>query len=242
MPATAAAADVGQAVDDALSAALDADAAVSPPAYDAPPRQAAAADPEAPHGRDGDGTPLAPHGIGKNGRPRIKPAGPGRGKTKDAQPRVTDKPPATAVVAPGGTQASGRDYSEDLAGLGLSVWVGASALKGGRLPLIKVPVPDLRPFAYVWHAELGRGVAAWNNAAQHNAAVRGWVEKLAGEGSWQWVIGVGIWSANLLAGFQELAAKENAGLRAQAAAANDANLQAFLAEQLAAADPVPAAA
>lgn len=240
MPA-AAAPDIGQAVDDALNAALDADAAVSPPAYDAPPRQATSADPEAPHGRDENGKPLAPHGIGKNGRPRIKPAGPGRGKTRDAQPRVTGK--TAAAVATTGQPPAGRDYSEDLAGLGLSVWVGASALKGGRLPVVKVPVPDLRPFAYVWHAELGRGVAAWNNAAQHSPAVRGWVEKLAGEGSWQWVIGVGIWSANLLAGFQELAAKENAGLRAQAAAANDANLQAFLAEQLAAADgPAPATA
>lgn len=237
--AAAAAPPAAGDVDSAFDAALNKDAAISPPAYDAPPRQAVSADPDAPHGRDEDGKPLAPHGIGANGRPRIKPAGPGRGKKKDAAPRVTDKP-AAAVATTG--QAPGRDYSEDLAGLGLSVWVGASALKGGKLPVLKVPVPDLRPFAYVWHDQLGAGVAAWNNAAQHNATVRGWVEKLAGEGSWQWVIGVGIWSANLLAGFQELAAKDNAGLRASAAAANDANLQKFLAEQLATAAGATAAA
>ena len=83
---------------------------------------------------------------------------------------------------------------------------------------------------------------AWNQAAQHNATVRGWVEKLAGEGSWQWVIGVGIWSANMLAGLQEIAGKDNADLRRRAAAANDAELQEFLRRAGGRADPLAAAA
>ena len=75
-----------------------------------------------------------------------------------------------------------------------------------------------------------QGVAAWNAAQRRsrNATVRGWVEKLAGEGSWQWVFGVGIWGANLAAGFQELAAKDNAELRGKASAANDQIMQEFL--------------
>lgn len=227
-------------VDEAFAAALRQDAAVSPPEH-APPPRAEAVDPEAPHGRDDAGAALAPYGTNKKtGRPNLKPGGPGRGHKGDDKPRVTE--PGKAVTAGAAGPASGQpktagpDYSEDLAGLGYSVWMGASAFQGGRLPLVKIPMPDLRPYAYVWHDQLPRGVTAWNKAAQQNATVRGWVEKLAGEGSWQWVIGVGIWGANFLAGCQELAAKENADLRQAATAANDVNLKEFLAAAMEAAE------
>lgn len=228
------AAAVDAAVDAALGDALRQDAAASPPEHAAPPR-AEAVDPDAPHGRDDAGTPLAPYGMNKKTkRPNLKPGGPGRGHKSDDKPRVTD--PGTSGTAGPANAASGQqkpagpDYSEDLAGLGYSIWMGASAVRGGKLPLVKIPVPDLRPYAYVWEDQLPRGVAAWNAAAQQNATVRGWVQKLAGEGSWQWVIGVGIWGANFLAGCQELRAdKELAG---KAAAANDQNIKAFLAEQI----------
>jgi hypothetical protein len=216
-------------VDEAFQAALEHDAAVTPPAYDPPPRQQASADPEAPHGRDDDGKPLAPHGVNKKtGRPNLKPAGPGRGHKGDDEARV--KPPGKEIAGKTGGKTK-ADYSEDLAGLAMGVWMGASAVKGGRIPLIKVKLPDLRPYAYVWHEQLPQGVAVWNNAAQQNATVRRYVEKLAGEGSWQWVIGVGIWSANLLAGCQELAG--DAETRKTAAAANDLNMKEFLETQMA---------
>ncbi len=237
--------DIDAAVDAALGDALSADAAVSPPEHPPPPR-AEAADPDAPHGRDDAGTPLAPYGINKKTkRPNLKPAGPGRGHKSDDKPRVTaqgkDTPASPAKAASGQPGSGGRDYSEDLAGLGYSIWMGASAVRGGKLPLVKITMPDLRPYAYVWEDQLPRGVAAWNAAAQQNATVRGWVQKLAGEGSWQWVIGVGIWGANFLAGCQELRA--DSGLATQAAAANDLNIKAFLAQQIAqAAGPAPAPA
>ena len=144
----------------------------------------------------------------KTKRPNLKPGGPGRGHKNDDKPRVTD-PGKTVAAGPGkaagGQPAAARaDYSEDLAGLGMSVWMAGSALQGGQLPLLKIRGTGPAPYAYVWHDQLPRGVAAWNAAAQQNATVRGWVEKLAGEGSWQWVFGVGIWGANLPAGFQEL--------------------------------------
>lgn len=238
---------VDAAVDAALGDALRTDAAASPPEHPGPPRQDSAADPDAPHGRDDAGTPLAPFGINKRTkRPNLKPGGPGRGHKSDDKPRVTGAG-TTAAAAPakgagGQPAAAGRDYSEDLAGFGMGIWMGASAVKGGRLPLIKIPVPDLRPYAYVWHDQLPRGVAAWNTAAQQNAAVRRWVDKLAGEGSWAWVLGVGIWGSNFLAGCQELAAKQNGELRKMAAEANDTNMEAFLAAQLQAAAQTPAPA
>lgn len=229
-------------VDSAFDAALRKDAAVSPPTYDAPPRQQVSADPEAPHGRDEEtGEPLIPHGVNKKtGRPNLKAPGPGRGHKADDKPRVTgpgkDAPATGAKPGSGQQAAAGPDYSADLAGLGTSIWMGASACKGGQLPLIKLKVPDLRPYAYVWNEQLPTGVAAWNRAAQQNATVRGWVTKLGGEGSWQWVIGVGIWGANFLAGCQELARKENAELRERATALNDQEMKEFLAAAMAAAE------
>jgi hypothetical protein len=220
-------------VDEAFRAALAQEAqAAPPPEVPPPPRRAVDTDPEAPHGRAEDGTPLAPFGINKRtGLPNKSAGGPGRGHRE--RPRVVD-PPLGKPAAAGGpreTAAAGA-YAEDLAGLATSVWIGASALQGGTLPLVKIRTPDLRPFAYLWHEQTPQLVAAWAQAAQSNATVRGWVGKLAGEGSWQWVIAVGVTSANFLAGCAELAKAQNAALRAQFTAANDAELSAFLAAQI----------
>lgn len=228
---TAAANGTGE-VDDAFRAALEHDAQVTPAEMPAPPRKAVSTDPDAPHGRDEDGKPLAPFGINKQtGKPNVRKAGPGRGKKADA-PRETE----VGKPAPGKGKAAGPDYSADLAGLATSVWIGASACQGGKLPLIGLKVPDLRPYAAVWHDQTPQLVAAWNQAAQQNSTVRGWVDKLAGQGSWQWVIAVGVTSANFLAGCTELAKKENAELRQRYADHNDMTLKEFLTAQMEAAE------
>ena len=235
-------------VDEAFRRALEQDA-VATPAYPAPPRQAVSADPEAPHGRAEDGTALAPHGHTKDGRPRIKPAGPGRGKHRaEDQPRVTDAP-AGAVE---GQVITGPDYREDLTGLAMTVWLAGSTMRGGRLLIL--PVPDTRPYAAVWYQQMPGMVNAWNEAARKNAKVRGYVEKLAGEGSWAWVFGVTVTSMSFLAGCVEIARKDDAETgdararaRAAAAEANDARLREFMEAQIQAiglepADEEPAAA
>lgn len=224
---TAAANGAGE-VDDVFAAALAHDAAVAPPDIPAPPRTAPSGDPDAPHGRSEDGTPLAPFGLNKTtGRPNLRKPGPGKGHKAD-RPRTT--PAGKAPSAPGKPAAGAPsvDYSADLAGLATSIWIGASAMQGGRLPLIGIKIPDMRPYAAVLHHQTPQLVGAWNRAAQQSPTVRGWVEKLAGEGSWQWVIGVAVVSANFAAGCTELAKKENAELRAQYAAHNDQQLQEFL--------------
>ncbi len=218
---------VADDVDAAFSAALAADAGVTQAEIPAPPRKAAVVDPDAPHGRAEDGTPHAPWGIGANGKPRIKPAGPGRPKPKDEQARVARTPEAKSKNA---SAPEGADYREDLAGLGMSVWMGAAAL------------PVTRPYAHVWKQSLPGMVNAWNEAAKQNATVRGYVEKLSGEGSYAWVIGVALATAPLVAGCLELAKPgktaedkaERKQLRAQYADACEAEVREFMSAQMAA--------
>jgi hypothetical protein len=214
-------------VDAAFEAALSADAGRDVPAdIAAPPRHDR--DPEAPHGRAEDGSPIAPFGLKADGTPRLREPGPGRPKG-DEKPRVTASAPGPGKASKGG---GGADYTDDLMGLGLSVWVGASALKGGKL--LGLPLPDARPYAVAWKAQLPQTVAAWNAAAQQNATVRGYVEKFSGEGSLSWVIGVAVASAGFIAGCAEIA-RADASTKAQLAAANDAQMQQFIAEQIASA-------
>jgi hypothetical protein len=208
-------------VADTFHAALEKDAGrepgrdvSSPPP---PPR-----DPEAPHGRGPDGAPLAPHGLRADGTPRIKPAGPGRPRTA-----VAEVPPA-AAAAPG-APPQGEDFSQDLLNLATSVWIGASNLKGGKLG--PFALPDLRPYALVWHKQTPSLVNTWNEAAKQNPAVRAYVRKLSGEGSWSWIIGVAISGAGLAAG---MAAVRSAPpeKRAELAAINDAKSKEFITAQM----------
>jgi hypothetical protein len=216
------------AVDDigvAFEAALAKDAGTSPPPeMPAPPRKPDR-DPGAPHGRAEDGSPVAPYGLKADGTPRLKPAGPGRPKGDD-KPRVTQTPPPSA---PGAGAQEGAGYTDDLMGLGTSVWLVASSIRGGKLGPVKVP--DLRPYAAVWHSQLPPMAAAWNEAAKQNAAVRGYVEKWTGDGSMAWVVGVGVTAAGFVAGCIELA-KAPPEIRARAAAANDTAMQEFIGAQV----------
>lgn len=222
-------------VDAALEAALRDDADLAPPSVAAPPRVAESADPDAPHGREDDGSPKAPYGLRADGRPRLKPAGPGRGHKGD-KPRETDTPAAAAATA-GKPAAGQQDYSAELTNLGIAVWIGASAFKGGTLPLIKIKLPDLQAHAMLWHEQMPHHVAAWNVACQQSPAVRAWVMKFAGEGGLSWVVGVGIVSANFLASATELAKPERAQIRKAYAEANSRTLAEFLAAQVPAATP-----
>lgn len=208
-------------IDAAFEAALAKDAGADPPVtVPAPPRRP---DPEAPHGRAEDGSPMAPYGMKADGTPRLKPAGPGRGGKTD-KPRVEDSP-APAAAADG----SGPDFTADLTTLGLSVWLGASMIRGGKLWRFRLP--DTRPYAAVWKQELPRNVAAWNLAAKQNATVRGYVKKLSGDGSWSWVLAVGLAGVSTFAGIVELA-KAGPEVRAQVADVNDAAMQVFVQEQM----------
>jgi hypothetical protein len=206
----------------AFEAALATDAGTSPPPeIPAPPRKPER-DPAAPHGRTEDGSALAPYGLKSDGTPRLKPAGPGRPKGDD-KPRVTTATSRSDTVA--AKAGGGADYTQDLMGLGTSVWLGASSIRGGKLGPVKVP--DLRPYAAAWHAQLPVMAAAWNTAAQQNETVRGYVEKFTGDGSMTWVIGVAVASAGFVAGCIELA-KAPAEVRGRAAAANDARMQEYV--------------
>lgn len=214
----------------AFEAALRADAsAVAAGQAPAPPRITSSSDPEAPHGRGDDGRPLAPFGYVKGTeRPRIKPAGPGRGG-KDDQPR-TERTPAVPAGQAGKVipPSTLPDFREDLAGLGMSIWIGGAML------------PPTRPYAYLFHQSLPGMVEAWNAAAQQNAAVRGQVEKWAGEGSYGWVLRVSIATVPFLVSCAQLAstpkdpaaAAERKQLRAQLGEMAKADLDAYMRTQL----------
>lgn len=227
---TAAVADV----DEVFLGALAADAgAPAPDAAPAPPR--VDVDPEAPHGRAADGTPLAPHGFKADGTPRRNSPGPGRGRKGPEAARVAV---SGAPTAPGGSPAA-ADYTDDLMTLGTTLWVGASSLKGGRL--LGFPLPDCRPYAALWHAQLPQQAAAWNVAAQQNPTVRGYVKKFTGEGAMTWVIAVAVAGAGFAAGCAEIA-RGDAATRDRLAAVNDMKMQAFIAEQTAALEAAEMAA
>lgn len=237
----AAPADFGGApanpVGDAFEQALRSDAqAAQAGQAPAPPRITASSDPEAPHGRGDDGKPLAPFGFVKGTeRPRIKPAGPGRGGKDDA-PR-TAKAPAVAAgqagkVIPPGDQP---DFREDLSGLAMSVWIGGAML------------PPTRPYAYLFRQAMPGMVEAWNAAAQQNAAVRAQVEKWAGEGSYGWVLRVSITTVPFLVACAQLAstpkdpaaAADRKALRADLAARSKADLDEYMQTQMADSEPDP---
>lgn len=217
-------------IDETFSSALKTDAGLADPEMPSPPRKFPG-DPEAPHGRDEAGAPLAPYGIGKNGRPRIKPAGPGRARTGDEKPRVDDKPDSPGAGKDRDKDTGGgADYAADLNELGMAIWLGASAMRGGKLWFLRFP--DTRPYAAVWKQQLPASVAAWNVAAKQNAAVRGYVKKFSGDGSWSWVIGVSVSSISLLAACIEVA-KAPAYVRETLADSNDQEMEQFMTAQLA---------
>lgn len=217
---------VDEDVASALSGALEADAGHAAADEPSPPPRRPQRDPDAPHGRDEDGAPKAPYGIGSNGRPRIKPAGPGRGgkKDKDDRPRVADSPPRGAPGEPGDT------YEQDLADLGLSVWMGMSGLRGGRIPVVKLAVPDMRPYAMVFHDQVPALAHSWAVAARQNATVRAYVTRWSGDGSRTWVIGVVVSGAALAAAMAEVSRPEAAAVRARLAEANDQALRELIAQ------------
>jgi hypothetical protein len=219
---TATADPVANAFEAAL--AKDAGRAASPPPDIPPPPPV---DPDAPHGRDAEGTPLAPYGHHKQtGRPNKKPPGPGRPKTATA-PAAGGRA-AGMSSPPGSPSTGGEDYAGDLKDLADGIWMGASGLKGGRLGPVRVP--DLRAHALAWHQSTPQLVGAWAAAADKNPTVRGYVRKLSGEGSWSWIIGVAISAAGLAAGLAAVSSA-TAEDRAQLAAHNDKLSEAFVREQ-----------
>jgi hypothetical protein len=233
---TALAPELGD-VDSAFSEALAADSGAAVdhgPPVSAPPKKSD--NPDAPHGYAEDGvTALAPYGHKADGRPRIKPGGPGRARAAgDDRARVAPMRPASSQAGPGpgagSSSTDGPDFTEQLADLGTTVWLAGSMLRGGRL--IIVPVPDVRPYAAVFKQQLPGLVGAWNVAARQSPAVRGYVERVSGEGAWSWKVGVAVTMVGLAAACAEMA-KAPPAVKAAAAAVNDAELERFMTAQIA---------
>lgn len=230
---TAATAELGD-VDSAFAAALAADSGAAVdhgPPVAAPPKKSD--NPDAPHGLGPDGAPLAPYGHKADGRPRIKPGGPGRARAPDDRARVAPMRPASSPSSSsssGNSSADGPDFTEQLEDLGTTVWLAGSMLRGGRL--IIVPVPDVRPYAAVFKQQLPGLVGAWNVAARQSTAVRGYVERVSGEGAWSWKVGVAVTCVGLVAACAEMA-KAPPEVKAAAAAANDDELARFMTAQVA---------
>lgn len=141
-------------------------------------------DPEAPHGRDGEGKPLAPFGYTKEGKVRKTTAG---RKPKTDQARTTDAQPPAPEGKPG--QLPARDFSAELMDTGETVWFGGSVLAkvGPQIPVLGrfVPGKKLAATMAVFDAERPRLAAALNLAAQHDARARRLAAKLAdNEAGW----------------------------------------------------------
>jgi hypothetical protein len=185
------------AAEQAFHAAMAAPEPGDSPDYPAPPRK----DTSAPYGRKADGTPHA--------KPGRKP------RTAADKPRTArnvPEPPAKPGGKGTGSQPVTTDYSAMLADFGQAVWMGLAS------------IGPTRAYAAVWKMSLPAEVQAWNQAAQQNATVRGYVEKLAAGPTW--VVGVAIATAPLFGGV--VAVLRDPGARAQLARQTEEDFTAFL--------------
>jgi hypothetical protein len=129
---------------------------------------------------------------------------------KDAHDKARTSPKPSAKVS-----GPPKDYTGALADTATGVWVSLSAL------------PFTRAYAAVWKQTSPGMVSAWNQAAQQNAQVRTYAEKLAsGEGG-VWILGVAMASVPLVAGCWEVF-KADKGTRDQVAAHNDAEFEKWV--------------
>lgn len=166
-------------IEDEFRAALERDAHVdaaanAPPA---PPRR----DPDAPHGRNDDGSPIAPYGVKADGVPRLKPAGPGRGGK--ATGAAVDKPRVTVAPQPDGARAaaSGRDYTEQLDDLAQGVW---AVMSGVPVPWKKARI-RVQAQAAIWHGNTPILVRSANTIARHSPPVAQKIDALTtGNAAW----------------------------------------------------------
>lgn len=212
--------------EDQFRAALERDAGqaaaqdVPPP----PPRR----DPDAPHGRDEQGQPLAPYGTKADGTPRLKPAGPGRGRTG---PAAIDPPRVTAAPPPGAAQAAARDYAEQLDELGEGVWM---LLSGVPVPWRGVRI-RVQAQAAILKANKPVLVRSCNTIARHSPAFAARVDALT-SGNAAWILpamfGLAPFVGQSLAMWRAPAAGDVEALAATNEAAFQATLDAA-AEQLA---------
>lgn len=216
-----------QALDEAFAAAMDA-----PPRPKEPPAPPAI-DPDAPFGREEDGTPKAPYGLTRDGKPKRSPAG---RKPKDDQPRTVPPPDAGT----GGQKPPGKDYTGPLSEFADSLWFAGSALgKGGSaLPLVGRYIPERKVAAQagVFRAYKANLVGAVNIAAQHNARAARFAARIE-TGDITWVAMSAFMtmpfltmSAAIWKGDQALAEAGITGGISALAEANDQQLDAYLAE------------
>jgi len=170
------------ALDAAFEGALD---------HDASTHQSAPAPPRQPWLNE-DGSPK--YGVKADGTPKKGPGGPGRGNKArpESAPRGDAKTAqAAATAAAAAIPGEPKDYSDDISGALFLGWMGAASTPWtkAQAAVIKNATPQMVP--------------AWNTAAQQNATVRKWVEKLSGEGSWAWIIPVTMTTAPLAVGVWE---------------------------------------
>ena len=172
-------------IDEAFSAALEADAGVTdagPAEVTPPPRRPSVVDPEAPHGRAEDGTPMAPYGLKADGTPRQKPAGPGRPKDSDSRPR-------TAKALPAGEQKSGPktgDYSGQIGDFLDGLWMLGSAFPLSWAPKLEARVNAQAAILKENKPQLANG---WTTAAQNHEGIAELTQKLT-TGSASWILPV----------------------------------------------------
>ncbi len=160
-------------------------------------------DPDAPHGRDGDGRPLAPFGLTKDGKPKRTAAG-----RKPADDARVVKPGTPGDPDLGRPKLEERDYTRQLAETSEAVWVGLSMVSMvplDQLPVIRsIPVPAgkgrprrrlgellkgaevrVAAQAHIFNANRGALVGALNMAANNSVKARRLVERMeTGDATW----------------------------------------------------------
>jgi hypothetical protein len=135
-------------------------------------------------------------------------------KRTRARPGKTERARTTTAAT---SQKVDKDFSEDIAGLTTGLWITAAS------------IPYTSPYAVVVKQAQPQLVHNLNAAAQNNAQVRGYVEKLGSGGGGVWAIGLSITAAQM--GMSILQIARDPELRKQLGEQSRAELQQYLEQQ-----------
>ena len=140
---------------------------------------------------------------------------PRRGRPpKDARARTTNVDPKDVKKTKDAAKLTPKDFTGDLAAVTDGLWLAGSQ------------IPVAAPYAAVIKANQAGLVSALNQAANQNATVRNYVEKISGGGNGSWMMSLGMVGVSMA--MQGMQMARDPELRKQVVEANAQAVQNYL--------------